>query len=166
MKKMFVAITIIITTIFIVSCAKDQVKAPDKVGADSSIVSASNAQLAKYPVTGFAYKSSEVPPQQWDRWAKIAAPVVKGILDKLPDGYALEVRGHTDGRGPETSEGNKPGNMKISTDRAKAVYNSLGKAGIKSSNLNYRGVGSSEPLPGYDSTAAQQRRVTFQVVPK
>ncbi|HRS79093.1 MAG TPA: OmpA family protein [Spirochaetota bacterium] len=166
MKKLFTAITIIIATIFIVSCAKEQVKEPEKVGVDTNIVSASNEQLAKYPVTGFAYKSSKVPPQSWDKWAKVAAPVVKGILDKLPDGYALEIRGHADGRGPESAEGAKPGNMKISTDRAKAVYDSLGKAGITSPKLTYRGVGSSEALSGVDPKSAEQRRVTFQVVPK
>lgn len=165
MKKLFTAITIIIAALFIVSCAK-QVKDPEKVGVDTNIVQVSNEQLAKYPVTGFGYKSSKVPPQSWDRWAKVAAPVVKGILDKLPDGYALEIRGHADGRGPETAEGAKPGNMKISTDRAKAVYDSLGKAGITSPKLTYRGVGSSETLSGVDSRSAEQRRVTFQVVPK
>ncbi|HNW29949.1 MAG TPA: OmpA family protein [Spirochaetota bacterium] len=166
MKKLVTAITIIIAAIFIVSCAKEQVKEPEKVGVDTNIVQVSNEQLAKYPVTGFAYKSSKVPPQSWDKWAKVAAPVVKGILDKLPEGYALEIRGHTDGRGPETAEGAKPGNMKISTDRAKAVYDSLGKAGITSPKLTYRGVGSSEPLSGADPKGAEQRRVTFQVVPK
>ena len=165
MKKLFTAITIIIEALFIVSCAK-QVKDPEKVGVDTNIVQVSNEQLAKYPVTGFGYKSSKVPPQSWDRWAKVAAPVVKGILDKLPDGYALEIRGHADGRGPETAEGAKPGNMKISTDRAKAVYDSLGKAGITSPKLTYRGVGSSETLSGVDPKSAEQRRVTFQVVPK
>ncbi len=166
MKKVLTAITIIIAAFFIVSCAKEQVKDTANVGASSALVNASNEQLAKYPVTGFGYKSSQLPPQQWGTWAKVAAPAVKGIIDNLPDGYVLEVRGHTDGRGPESAEGNKPGNMKISTDRAKAVYNSLGSAGIKSSKLTYRGVGSSEPLAGYDLSAPQQRRVTFKVVPK
>ena len=166
MKKVLTALTIIIAAAFIVSCAKEQVKEPEKVGADSNLVSVSNEQLAKYPVDGFAYKSSKVPPQKWDQWAKVAAPVVKGIIDKLPDGYVLEVRGHADGRGPESAEGSKPGNMKISTDRAKAVYDSLGKAGISSPKLTYRGVGSSETLSGADPKSAEQRRVTFQVVPK
>jgi len=166
MKKALIAMTLIISSIFIVSCAKQQVKGPDKVGADSAMVSASNEQLAKYPVTGFGYKSSKVPPQSWNNWAKVAAPVVKGIIDKLPDGYVLEVRGHACTRGPESPEGNKPGNIKISTDRAKAVYDSLGRTGITSPKLTYRGVGSSETLSYADSREAKQRRVTFHVVPK
>lgn len=166
MRKIFTAITLLTAVLFIASCAQEQVKEPEKVGVDTGIISVSNEQLAKYPVTGFGYKSSKVPAQEWDNWAKAAAPVVKDIIDKLPEGYALEVRGHTDSRGPETAEGDKPGNMKISTDRAKAVYDALGKAGITSPKLTYRGVGSSEPLQGVDPKSPDQRRVTFQVVSK
>ena len=166
MKKTLAVITIIIASFFIASCAKDQVKQPDTVGAAGAFVSASNDQLAKYPVSGFGYKSSVVPAQGWDKWATVAAPVIKGIVDKLPDGYVLEVRGHTDARGPEEPEGDKPGNLKISKDRATAVVNSLAKKGISSSKITARGVGSSEPLAGADPKSAAQRRVTFVVVPK
>ena len=166
MKKIAALCTLIIAIFLITSCAKEQVKEPAKVGVDDTFVPASNTQLAKYPVTGFAYKSSKVPPQEWDRWAKIAAPVVKEILNKLPDGYVLEMRGHADASGPETAEGDKPGNMKISADRAKAVYDSLGKSGISSPKITYRGVGSSEPLAGADPNSGEQRRVTFVIVPK
>lgn len=166
MKKIVAVITIIIASFFITSCAKDQVKQPDTVGAASAFVSASNDQLAKFPVSGFGYKSSTVPAQSWDKWAKVAAPVIKGIVDKLPDGYVLEVRGHTDGRGPEDPEGDKPGNLKISKDRANAVVNSLAKQGISSTKITARGVGSSETLAGTDANNAGQRRVTFVVVPK
>jgi outer membrane protein OmpA-like peptidoglycan-associated protein len=166
MKKLTIVITIIIGFFLIISCAKEQVKEPEKVGVDAGFLSASNTQLAKYPVEGFAYKSSKVPPQSWDKWAKVAAPAVKEIVSKIPDGYVLEVRGHADARGPETAEGSKPGNMKISTDRAKAIYDSLAKAGISSSKITYKGVGSSDIMNGADSKAAEQRRVTFGIVAK
>ena len=166
MKRLTVVITIIIGMFLITSCAKEQVKETEKVGVDMGAISASNAQLAKYPVTGFAYKSSKVPAQEWDKWAKVAAPVIKEIVNNLPEGYVLEVRGHADARGPETAEGNKPGNMKISTDRAKAVYDSLGKAGISSPKMVYKGAGSSETMSSADATAAEQRRVTFGIVQK
>lgn len=166
MKKIFAVITIIIASFFITSCAKEQVKQPDTVGTASAFVNASNDQLAKYPVSGFGYKSSVVPAQGWDKWATVAAPVIKGIVDNLPEGYVLEVRGHTDARGPEDPDGVKPGNLKISKDRATAVVNSLANKGISSSKITARGVGSSEPLAGVDSSSASQRRVTFVVVPK
>jgi outer membrane protein OmpA-like peptidoglycan-associated protein len=167
MKKILTVITIIIAMFVIISCAKEQVKQPDKVGVDNSVfVGASNDQLSKFPVTGFGYKSSSVPSQSWDKWAKVAAPVIKDIVGKLPEGYVLEVRGHTDARGPEDPEGDKPGNLKISKDRASAVVDSLKKQGISSDKIVAKGVGSAEPLAGADPKGANQRRVTFSVVAK
>ncbi len=166
MKRLFVFVFLAAALAFVFSCAQEQVKEQPKVAGDSSFIPVSNGQLAKYPISGFAYKSSQLPAQEWDKWARVAAPVVKGILDKVPEGYMLEVRGHTDSRGPETPEGDKPGNLKISTDRAKAVYDSLARAGIKSNKVSYRGVGSAEPLATADTKSAPQRRVTFVIVPK
>jgi len=166
MKKSIILISAMAIMISIISCSKEQVKQPGVADTGSAVVSASNAQLAKYPVTGFAYKSSAIEPMKWSNWAKIAAPIVSGILDKLPDGYVMEVRGHTDSRGPEDPEGDKPGNLKISKDRAKAVYNALAAQGLKTNKITYRGVGSSEPLAGAATDSGQQRRVTFVIVPK
>lgn len=151
---------------FMMSCGSaPEVKEQTAVPA-ASLVGMQNEQLAKIPVTGFDYKSSAMPPQKWDRWAKAAAPVVRDIINKLPEGYVLQVTGHTDARGPENAIGNKPGNIKISADRAKAVFNSLRKEGITSPNMIYKGVGSSDLLPGVDPNDPQQRRVSFKVVPK
>lgn len=165
MKKAILLIGVIVTVVSIIACG-DQVKTTDVGDAAGAVVAASNKQLAKYPIGGFAYKSSTVEPLNWSKWAKVATPIVSGILDKLPEGYVMECRGHADARGPEEPEGNKPGNLKISRDRAKAVYNALAAEGLKTNKITYRGVGSSEPLAGYASTAAQQRRVTFVIVPK
>ena len=60
----------------------------------------------------------------------------------------------------------KPGNIKISTDRAKTVYDALLNANISSPKLTYKGVGSDELLPDYDPRAGEQRRVTFKIVPE
>ncbi len=141
-----------------------QVQAPS-VGADQW-VSASNAQLEKIPVEGFGYKSSSVPAQKWDRWATAAAPVVQNIINQLPAGYVLQVTGHADARGPEEPTGNKPGNIKISSDRAKTVYDALKRKGITSPKMTYKGVGSSDLLSGYSPQDAAQRRVSFKVVPE
>lgn len=164
MKKMSIVLTVILAMVM-VACSSTEVQQP--VGDPNiAVVNAQNQQLEKIPVTGFAYKSAAVPKQDWDKWATMAAPVVKEILNKLPEGYVLQVTGHTDGSGPEEPVGNKPGNIKISTERAKAVYNSLKAKGIDSPNMTYKGVGSSELLPGVDPRDAANRRVTFKVVPK
>ncbi len=165
MNRTLSVLTIAVAAFFLISCGKDQVKT-DATGPAAAFVKASNSQLAKYPINGFGYKDSVLPAQQWAKWAKVASPIVRDILEKVPNGYALEVRGHTCARGPEYAEGNKPGNMKISSDRAKAVYNALGGQGIKSSKLTSRGVGSSELIPGIDRGSERHRRVTFQIVPK
>jgi len=161
--KILSLLVVLAVAALVMACAT----APTEMGDPKmAAVNAQNDQLAKIPVTGFEYKSSALPAITWDAWAEKAAPVVKGILDKLPEGYVLQVTGHTDGRGPENPVGAKPGNIKISSDRAKAVYNSLVKKGITSPNLTYKGVGSSEMIPGFDPSDAQQRRVSFKVVPK
>ena len=164
MIRTLTLLSVVATAFFVISCGSGQTV--DATGPAAAFVKASNSQLAKYPIGGFAYKSSAMPQQQWTQWAKVAAPIVKDILAKVPDGYALEVRGHTCARGPEYPEGNKPGNIKISSDRAKAVYNALGGQGIKSSKLTSRGVGSSELIAGIDRGSERHRRVTFQIVPK
>ena len=129
-------------------------------------VTTSNDQLAKYPVSGFGYKSSKVSKSKWDRWAKDAAPIVKEILNKIPKDYVLQVTGHTDASGPEEPVGDKPGNIKISGDRAKTVHGALVRAGVNSPNLTHKGIGSADPLSGISSRSGKQRRVTFKVVPK
>ncbi|MCU0844616.1 MAG: OmpA family protein [Spirochaetes bacterium] len=164
MKK-FIIIAFIGVFAFAFACGTTP-EVKQEVAPSGSIVNVQNEQLARIPVEGFDYKSSKVPPQKWDKWATAAAPVVKGVIDKLPEGYVLQVTGHTDARGPEGPVGAKPGNTKISTDRAKAVFDALKAKGVTSPKMTYKGVGSSELLPGVDPNDAQQRRVTFKVVPQ
>ncbi len=166
MKKVFLAVIISVVGLAIACSSTPTAKVAPIEDPKMAMVSAQNKQLAKLPVEGFDYKSAKVPAQKWDIWAKAAAPVVKEVITNLPEGYVLQVTGHTDGRGPEQPVGDKPGNIKISTDRAKGVYDSLGRAGITSPKMTYKGVGSSDPLAGVDPNDAQQRRVTFKVVPK
>ncbi|MCL2025759.1 MAG: OmpA family protein [Leptospirales bacterium] len=131
-----------------------------------SPVAALNKQLERASLEGFEYKSSEVPSWRYDAWAKASAPVVQQVLAKVPDGYVLQVTGHADSSGPEHPVGNKPGNIKISTDRASAVHSSLRKSGVTSDKLTFKGVGSSQPLAGVRGDDSKQRRVSFVVVPK
>jgi len=165
-NKLFL-LPIIALAMIQIYCGGGQVQDIDpKVSANRAWADNANNQLAEVPVEGFAYKGSAVPKQNWDKWAKAAAPVVKGIINQMPEGYVFQVTGHTDAKGPEQPEGNKPGNIKISTDRAKAVQASLQKQGITSPKMTAKGVGSSEPLRGEDPTSSKQRRVTFKVVPQ
>lgn len=162
MKKNFYAIAAL-SMCLLLYCGSKNVKQ----GTSDSItpmIKAQNEQLAKHSVGGFAYKSSKLNTQVWDNWAKSSAPVVKEIIGKLPEGYVLQVTGHTDSVGPEEPEGDKPGNINISKDRAKTIYDALRKAGIDSPRLTYKGMGSSELIQGINPEGAGQRRVTFKVV--
>jgi outer membrane protein OmpA-like peptidoglycan-associated protein len=52
----------------------------------------------------------------------------------------IEISGHTDTRGDDKE------NMKLSTDRAKAVYDYLINKGIAADRLSYKGYGESKPM--------------------
>ena len=157
---------LIVTVFAYVSCASGQKTEAPIVQSSMSpqLVKAQNDQLDKVPVGGFEYKGSNVPAQKWDKWSKAAAPIVKEIIAKLPQGYVLEIAGHTDARGPEQADGDKKGNIAISEERANSVLASLKKAGITSDRIRAKGYGSSKPLEGVDTKDNAQRRVTFQVV--
>ncbi|MBN1497542.1 MAG: OmpA family protein [Spirochaetes bacterium] len=162
--KHHVIIILIISSIF--SCGKEYVKDSGTVNADNRFINAANEQLAKYPVAGFRYKSSKLPDENFKSWSKAGALVVKAVVDKIPEGYVLEIRGHTDATGPEEPEDSKPGNILISKDRAKTVYDAIKKIGIQSSKITYRGVGSSEAVQNAPENDDDQRRVTFKCVPR
>lgn len=165
MNRLIVLVATLAFAFTVIGCGGgEQVKEPD-VGA-GMFVDASNKELAKYPVEGFGYKSSEMPSRQWNNWSRAAAPVVERITDQMPDGYVLQVTGHTCSIGPERPVGDKPGNIKLSENRAKTVFNALERQGISSDVLTFKGVGSSEPKSGVARDSSQQRRVTFKVVPK
>ncbi len=153
--------------LMLIACESgQQTDSPSVATSSNEWVNSSNKQLAKYPVTGFAYKSTEMPSQRWDRWARVAAPAVKTIINQMPNGFVLQVTGHADATGPEYATENKPGNMQLSEGRAKTVYDALRRQGVSSNKMTYKGVGSSQPEPGTDPTSGQNRRVTFQVVEK
>ncbi|MCL1910972.1 MAG: OmpA family protein [Leptospirales bacterium] len=159
--KRIALICTLLATVFMLACETAQVQSVGSPG-----VIALNKSLEQVSIGGFGYKDSEVPSWQYDNWAKVSAPLVQETLTQVPDGYVLQITGHADSSGPEQPVGSKPGNIKISTDRAKNVHGALQKHGITSDKLTYKGVGSSQPLAGVAGTDAKQRRVSFVVVPK
>ena len=163
MKKVNVKL-FLFAFVFAIGCASTPALRLSSRNQVSIDVSSMNKQLHGSSIGGFAYKSSKLDTAKWDRWASTAAPIVKDITNKLPEGYVLQVTGHTDASGPEDPTGNKPGNIKISTDRAKTVYDALKRANINSPKITYKGIGSDELLSEYDSKAPEQRRVTFKIV--
>lgn len=141
------------------------VKAPAPAVNGDAFVAGQNSQLEKVSVQGFARGKAAVPSREWDTWAESAAPVIKEILNSLPDGYALQVTGHTDSLGSEGVTRNVYiGNRNLSIRRAQAVVASLKKQGISSKRILAAGAGSAEPLEGVAPDDSRQRRVSFKLI--
>lgn len=82
------------------------------------------------------------------------------ILKQHPEVVRLEIQGHT------SSEGGYDYNMRLSNDRAKAVYTWLTDRGVDGQRLVPRGYGLTLPLVANDSEPNRQRnrRVQFRLL--
>jgi outer membrane protein OmpA-like peptidoglycan-associated protein len=93
-------------------------------------------------------------------------PSSKAALNKLVDflvensSYKAHFTGHT------SNEGSATFNMKLSKERAKAIYDYLVKKGISKDRLSYEGKGALEPLYPNDSESnkSKNRRVEIKLV--
>jgi outer membrane protein OmpA-like peptidoglycan-associated protein len=74
----------------------------------------------------------------------------------------VAIHGHTD------TEGDPQSNLRLSNDRAKAVYDFLVSTGINAARLSYKGFGQTKPVAGNETTEgrALNRRTEFVVVEK
>ena len=92
----------------------------------------------------------------------------KVVLDQLMDflnenkTICIQIQGHTD------NIGNDAGNLKLSENRARSVYNYLVEKGITETRLNYKGFGKSMPVTDNDSDTgrAKNRRTVFVITHK
>jgi len=75
---------------------------------------------------------------------------------------SIEIAGHTD------NQGSHEYNLKLSNDRAKAVYNYLIEKGIDTSRLQYKGYSFDKPIATNDSEKgrASNRRTEFIIIKK
>jgi outer membrane protein OmpA-like peptidoglycan-associated protein len=113
---------------------------------------------------GFSYKKADVTKEDFNLWAGENINFIKEALEKLPEGYSLQIKGHADSTGPEDAEGSKKGNIHYSKERANAVKAALVKQGLSAGRISTIAVGSGEPVSGYDEDDEINRRVTFQIV--
>ncbi len=90
--------------------------------------------------------------------------VLDGFIEFMNDnpGVKVEIRGHTD------NTGSYQGNINLSNQRAKSVYNYLIAHGIKSSRLRYKGFGPDKPIASNDNEdgRAKNRRTEFFIIDK
>jgi outer membrane protein OmpA-like peptidoglycan-associated protein len=101
----------------------------------------------------FANNSYELPQAAYIELAKLLQ-----VLTENPS-LKVEIGGHTDNVGkPED-------NLKLSTNRAKAIVDYLVSKGIDASRVTYKGFGATQPVADNNTETgrAQNRRTTFTV---
>jgi outer membrane protein OmpA-like peptidoglycan-associated protein len=91
--------------------------------------------------------------------SKLELELLFDLLSKNPS-IMIEVSGHTD------NIGSAEDNLKLSTDRAKEVYNYLILKGVKSEKLRYAGYGKDKPIATNDTELGRQknRRTEFEII--
>lgn len=82
----------------------------------------------------------------------------KEFLDAHP-GVKVDIQGHTD------DVGNDADNLKLSQDRARVVYETLIKMGVKAQRMQHHGYGENRPIASNQSEEgrAQNRRTIFVI---
>lgn len=155
-KRMILSIACSIVAALMISCAGGDVKS-----TGNAIIDGLNAMLAKVPIEG--YKSGQAASkEEWNKMITLAVPVVKEVLPKVPQGYALQVTGHTDGQGGV----NSAGNYNLSAQRAMQVWTELRKRGVTDPKLTSKGAAGTIASSKCSINDSCQRRVTFIVVKK
>lgn len=152
-----------------VSCSSKGSKSRGGV-TGGGVVGALNRALSEVSYSpggkGYPYKGTNAGPQARS-WATKHKSSIESTLSKIPSGYVLQVTGHSDSVGPRTAPGDgRPGNIAISTRRARGVYNALIAAGVPKDKLIYGGVADDMTSSLCGSEDACQRRVSLQVVEK
>lgn len=82
--------------------------------------------------------------------------MVEYLLENL--NFKLHIIGHTDNIGSASD------NLKLSQNRAKAVYDALMKRGIEANRLSYEGKGESTPIAPNDTTEGRSKNRRTEVV--
>ena len=104
----------------------------------------------------FDFNSIELKPE-----SKIVIDEFAGFLNDNPT-LKVSIQGHTD------NIGNEEDNLKLSQERARAVYDYLIEKGIAPERLSYKGFGESKPVSQNDTETgrARNRRTEFVIVGK
>ncbi len=128
----------------------------------SLAVQASNAALkpAAEELDVFPPSLATVSRKNRDLLGSKIVRVIGDVVNKVPEGYVVQITGHS-AKVRLAAESDE-----VSVQRAKVVYDILVRNKVDRAKLTYRGVGNSQPREGFADNAPEQRRVTFQVVPK
>ncbi|MCB1139909.1 MAG: OmpA family protein [Leptospiraceae bacterium] len=116
------------------------------------------------PNSGRGYGNMQfVPDAQLDQWIQQNRSKIEEIAGYLPEGFVIEVVGHTDRTGPLYAGLGSPGNQWLSRERARRVYQRMIQAGMDASLLTFRGVADEQLLQNVEEDDPSHRRVTLGV---
>lgn len=170
MKKVLLPL-VVMAVAFMFACASQQPAATDQGTAAPTVsssgpatlaVSASNETLrmASNELDVFPPSRAALSANNRQMLGSKLVQIVGEVVNKVPEGYVVQITGHSAKvRLDEDAD-------RVSTARAKAVYDTLVRGGISASKLTYKGIGNSQPKDGFGPKAKEQRRVTFMVVPR
>jgi len=130
-------------------------KALDDLGENFSIDDLLRA--LNLSIINFESNKSDIPPARMAFLQKAA-----GYLQKAPPNVVIEVGGHTDSVGSDSS------NQPLSESRAKAVRDALIKFNVKPEMLTEKGYGKSKPKTTNETEDGrfQNRRIEYSAVRK
>jgi outer membrane protein OmpA-like peptidoglycan-associated protein len=157
-KALILGVSSLMMIAFLSSCG--QVKEPTVGSGSDYVLDSINKQVKDFSIDGFKGGSATVDNSENLENMKNIVSIVKPIITKIPDGYAMEITGHCADYDTAAIRKN------VSTARAKKVYDELKKAGTPEAKMTYRGAGAEEPDPRYGTKDPKQRRVSFKAVKK
>ncbi len=170
MKKTHIVTGMMISAIVLLAACGGTQKKTDQKKVDTEpmvqsnstpiVVTTVNNQLDTVSIDGFNGNSSKLKNRtSVSNMVKIVK-MVKPLIDKLPDGYVMVIRGHCANFLPQSRISS------VSKMRARTIYNQLRKAGVPASKIKWRGLGVEQLLSDYDGKDAKQRRVSFKAEKK
>jgi len=166
-KALILGISSLMVVAFLSSCDQQQVKDQAKDQSNVNVSSAGdfvtdsiNKQVKDFSIDGFHGGNATMNKNEDLENMKNIVSIVKPVIAKIPDGYQMQITGHC-------ADYDTPAiRQNVSTARAKKIYDELKKAGCAEAKMTYKGVGSEEPLGGYDKKDPKQRRVSFKAIKK
>jgi outer membrane protein OmpA-like peptidoglycan-associated protein len=139
MKRIVFTLTCLCAVVFLFSNSFSQIGGLDPVGV-------LNAQLKKYTIKFHLNEYTFTDPKYIKSMDEYA-PLIKGVTEKIPGGYSLNVVGHA------SQDGSDAYNQELSEKRAQTVYDRLLKAGVAANIMKTVGKGE----------AQNKRAVTFEI---
>ena len=117
-----------------------------------------NDKLLESNIYGFPAWVTKLPDEKMNEWYEKNEQLLKKTIENMPDGYVLQVGGHTNARGSSNR------NRAISKERARIVYKFLLAKGIKKKSLDYRGYGEKRAANTANPDADFNKKITFEII--